>query len=98
MIRITLVVGAGKLGRQKYDPSALRTVTATLQSVGFVEDRGASCVSDCAGLFKFQHDTGKNLKTVVVFPKLPAEKKKGGDGPAQASSGLGSLKPFGDPR
>lgn len=25
---------------------------------------------ECAGLFKLQHDTGKNLKTVVVFPRI----------------------------
>ena len=39
-------------------------------SLGFEEDRGASCVKECAGSFKLQHDTGKNLKTVVVFPKV----------------------------
>lgn len=71
MIRITLVVGAGKQARQKYDAQALKAVTSTLQSLGFVEDRGASCIPECAGLYKLQHDTGKNLKTVVVFPKLP---------------------------
>jgi len=29
-------------------------------------------VLECAGSFKQQHDTGKNLKTVVVFPKITA--------------------------
>ena len=70
MIRITFITGAGKLGRQKYDDNATRTVTTTLRQLGFVDDRGASCVKECAGSFKLQHDTGKNLKTVVVFPKL----------------------------
>lgn len=70
MIRVTLVVGAGKQARQKYDAQALKVVTSKLQSLGFVEDRGASCVPECAGMYKLQHDTGKNLKTVVVFPKL----------------------------
>lgn len=70
MIRITLVVGAGKLGRQKYDPQALKIVTSTLTSLGFQEDRGASAIKECAGMYKFQHDTGKNLKTVVVFPRI----------------------------
>lgn len=71
MIRITLVVGAGKQSRQKYHAQAMKVVTSTLQNkCGFVEDRGASCVMECQGMFKVQHDTGKNLKTVVLFPKM----------------------------
>jgi hypothetical protein len=70
MIRITFVVGAGKLARQKYDEAAAKIVTSTLKECGFEEDRGASAVMECAGSFKLQHDTGKNLKTVVVFPKV----------------------------
>mmetsp|Transcript_13234 Transcript_13234/g.19466 ORF Transcript_13234/g.19466 Transcript_13234/m.19466 type:complete len:430 (+) Transcript_13234:90-1379(+) len=70
MIRITFVTGAGKLGRQKYNEGAAKAVTSTLKELGFEEDRGASCVVECAGSFKLQHDTGKNLKTVVVFPKI----------------------------
>ncbi len=77
MIRITLVVGAGKGNRAKYDPAALKIVTTSLTASGYVEDRGASCVAESAGCFKFQHDTGKNLKTVVVFPKIA--KRKGTD-------------------
>jgi hypothetical protein len=68
--RITLVTGAGKLGRQKYDASAAKTVVTGLLEFGYVEDRGASAILSCAGTFKSQHDTAKNLKTVVVFPKL----------------------------
>lgn len=65
-------MGAGKQARQKYDAQAFKAVTTKLQSLGFAEDRGASCIPECAGLYKLQHDTGKNLKTVlvVVFPKL----------------------------
>merc|ERR1712071_262783 len=70
MIRITFVTGAGKLDRQKYDAKAAQTVTAVLRNLGFEEDRGASAIMDCAGSFKLQHDTGKNLKTIVVFPKV----------------------------
>lgn len=70
MIRITFVTGAGKLGRQRYDESAAKTLSASLRSLGYEEDRGASCVVECGGTFKSQHDTGKNLKTVVVFPKI----------------------------
>jgi hypothetical protein len=70
MIRLTLVTGAGKLGRAKYDEQAARVVTNTLRELGYEEDRGASAVMECAGTFKLQHDTGKNLKTVVIFPKI----------------------------
>lgn len=70
MIRITFITGAGKLGRSKYDGDAAKTVTSTLRELGYDEDKGASCVVECAGCFKSQHDTGKNLKTIVVFPKI----------------------------
>lgn len=70
MIRITFVTGAGKLGRAKYDDNAARALTSALRELGFEDDRGASCVVECAGSFKLQHDTGKNLKTVVVFPRI----------------------------
>eukprot|EP01082_Thalassiosira_pseudonana_P010512 g9254.t1 g9254 contig36:211716-213068(-) len=79
MIRITFVVGAGKLGRSKYDDKASLHVTSALRQLGYVEDRGASCVNECGGSFKTQHDTGKNLFTVVVFPKLVQEGDNGGE-------------------
>ncbi len=79
MIRITFITGAGKLGRQKYDEGCAKAVTSALRGLGFDEDRAASCVRECAGLFKLQHDTGKNLKTVVVFPKIREESSGGGD-------------------
>jgi hypothetical protein len=72
MVRLTFIVGAGKLGRQRYDEGAARAVTTTLRAMDFQEDQGASCVIECAGTYKLQHDTGKNLKTVVVFPKITA--------------------------
>ena len=70
MIRLTFITGAGKLGRQKYDEGAAKAVTSTLRELGYEEDRGASAVLECGGTFKLQHDTGKNLKTVVVFPRV----------------------------
>jgi hypothetical protein len=70
MIRLTFITGAGKLGRAKYDDNAARAVTTTLRDFGYEEDRGASAILECAGSYKLQHDTGKNLKTVVVFPKI----------------------------
>jgi hypothetical protein len=80
MIRLTFVIGAGKQARQMYDPKAAHAVTSTLANhCGFVEDRGASCVMACAGTYKLQHDTGKNLKTVVVFPKIATTPSAAGD-------------------
>ena len=70
MIRITFVVGAGKLSRQKYDAKAMQILTSALRELDYVEDRGAGCSFDCAGCFKTQHDTAKNLFTVVVFPNF----------------------------
>jgi len=86
MIRVTFVVGAGKLARQKYDDGAQKAVTSALRTLGFEEDRGASCVNECAGTFKSQHDTGKNLKTVVVFPNIV-----GGSGSADLDEAMGGV-------
>lgn len=99
MIRITFITGAGKLGRQKYDDGAAKAVTSILRELGFEEDRAASCVLECGGTFKLQHDTGKNLKTVVVFPNITG----GGDQLEEDMAGLSinqtkkSLLPEGGP-
>eukprot|EP00578_Thalassiosira_sp_NH16_P031364 CAMPEP_0181081340 /NCGR_PEP_ID=MMETSP1071-20121207/3051_1 /TAXON_ID=35127 /ORGANISM="Thalassiosira sp., Strain NH16" /LENGTH=457 /DNA_ID=CAMNT_0023162883 /DNA_START=49 /DNA_END=1422 /DNA_ORIENTATION=+ len=85
MIRITFVVGAGKLSRQKYDAKAGLHVTKALQELDFSEDKGASCMNECAGCYKTQHDTGKNVFTVVVFPKLA--NRGDGDGPRDSHGG-----------
>eukprot|EP00563_Minutocellus_polymorphus_P005007 CAMPEP_0181027346 /NCGR_PEP_ID=MMETSP1070-20121207/4118_1 /TAXON_ID=265543 /ORGANISM="Minutocellus polymorphus, Strain NH13" /LENGTH=451 /DNA_ID=CAMNT_0023104587 /DNA_START=61 /DNA_END=1416 /DNA_ORIENTATION=+ len=105
MIRITFITGAGKLGRQKYDEGAPKAVTSTLRELGFEEDRGASCVVECGGSFKSQHDTGKNLKTIVVFPEISGAGGglNGGmaglsvDDAAAAQDGATSLLPPGTP-
>lgn len=70
MIRITFIVGGGKLSRNKYDDRALQATTSRLKQCGYVEDRAASCILECGGCYKTQHDTGKNIFTVVVFPKV----------------------------
>ncbi len=88
MIRITFVTGAGKLARQKYDENAAKAVSSTLRDLGYVEDRGASCVVECAGMFKSQHDTGKNLKTIVVFPMISTSD---GGGNNSVSNDFGEL-------
>ena len=90
MIRITFVTGAGKLARSKYDEKAGQKLTAALRELDYVEDRGASCVNECGGSYKTQHDTGKNLFTVVVFPKLEEnaedQAENGGGGGTGGSS------------
>jgi len=106
MIRVTFVTGAGKLARQKYDENAAKAVTSALRDLGFEEDRGASCIKECAGSFKLQHDTGKNLKTVVVFPRIQDENSNDGSGDGDndqggSSSGVGgsaSFLPKGSPK
>jgi len=70
MVRITFLTGGGKLCRSKYDDGAAGAIAASLREHGFEEDHGASCVPECAGLYKAQHDTGKNLRTMVVFPRI----------------------------
>jgi hypothetical protein len=99
MIRITFVTGAGKLGRQKYDADAAKAVTSALRDLNFEDDRGASCIKECAGSFKLQHDTGKNLKTVVVFPIILEESSGGGDttSSGQGGGGLDSFFEKGSP-
>lgn len=102
MIRITFITGAGKLGRQRYDEGAAKALTSALRALDYEEDRAASCVVECAGTFKMQHDTGKNLKTVVVFPNISGGDTDGVEG-GVAEISLGdeaapsSLLPAGTP-
>jgi hypothetical protein len=77
MIRITFIVGGGKLSRQKYDEKAMQAVTSTLKQLEYEEDHGASCILECGGCYKIQHDTGKNVFTVVVFPRVVGSVKQG---------------------
>jgi hypothetical protein len=67
-IRISFVTGAGKLDRQKYHADLGKWVTNSLRVLGYRDDRGASLDLTSQGSYKFQHDTGKNLKYVHVFP------------------------------
>ncbi len=61
----------------------MQILTSALRELDYVEDRGAGCSLDSAGCFKTQHDTGKNLFTVVVFPKYSG----GGGGHGNKASG-----------
>eukprot|EP00927_Polykrikos_kofoidii_P061169 TRINITY_DN56038_c0_g1_i1.p1 TRINITY_DN56038_c0_g1~~TRINITY_DN56038_c0_g1_i1.p1 ORF type:complete len:416 (+),score=83.17 TRINITY_DN56038_c0_g1_i1:100-1347(+) len=79
MIKLSFVVGGGKLVRQKYSDDLPRLFMCSLTSIGFKDDSAAACEADSGGKFKFQHDTGKNLKFVHVFPRI--------SGPAPAEAG-----------
>ncbi|KNC79732.1 hypothetical protein SARC_07881 [Sphaeroforma arctica JP610] len=78
----TFCIGGGKATRQKYDPMLQKYITASLISVGYEEDRGAS--KETPGKFKHQHDTGKNLIFMHVFPH--GEKDPGGSNDADEES------------
>eukprot|EP01041_Mallomonas_annulata_P003179 gene3179-6274_t len=70
MVRFTFVVGGGKLVRARYSDDLPKWMTTALRDVGFTEDRSAACTFDCQGTYKQQHDTGQNLKTLSVFPRV----------------------------
>jgi hypothetical protein len=78
MIRIQFIVGGGKLVRSKYDDQLSRWCTTTLREIGFSEDRSAAETYDSQGFFKQQHDTGQNLKYLVVYPFVACAPKEGG--------------------
>lgn len=82
MVKLSFVVGGGKLVRQKYTDELPKLFMGSLAAVGYVDDNSADKTADSAGKFKFQHDTGKNLKFVHVFPRIsgPAQGAGGDDG------------------
>ncbi|CAJ1457577.1 unnamed protein product [Effrenium voratum] len=73
MVRISFVVGGGKLVRQKYAEELPKYMVNALSTIGFTEDNSATVEASSAGKFKYHHDTNKNLKLVHVFPKLSGE-------------------------
>jgi polyhydroxyalkanoate synthesis regulator phasin len=80
MIRFTLVVGGGKLVRSRYPEELPKWVVAALREIGYTEDRSAAETFDSQGTFKQQHDTGQNLKYVIVYPHVAcSQAKKGGE-------------------
>ena len=70
MIRLSFVVGGGKKVRQKYADGLPALLSDALRRAGYTEDRGAGLSLDCAGMYKYQHDTDKDLKFVHVYPRL----------------------------
>lgn len=94
MIRFTFVVGGGKLVRSKYDDDLPKWLGAALREIGFEEDRSAALDFTSQGTFKQQHDTGQNLKYLIVFPHVTcADSKAGGDGSVGAAQGHATNSP-----
>ena len=84
MVRLSFVVGGGKKVRQKYNDGLVRELTSALSGIGFTEDKGAALALECAGQYKYQHDTSKDLMFVHVFPRVDpaaAAALAPGDGP-----------------
>jgi hypothetical protein len=70
MIKFTFVVGGGKLVRSRYPEDLSKWMIAALREISFVEDRSAAETFDSQGSYKQQHDTGQNLKYLIVYPKV----------------------------
>ena len=75
MVKFTFVVGGGKLVRARYDEDLPRWLSSSLREIGFVEDKSAAETFDSQGTFKQQHDTGQNLKYLIVYPRLSCAEK-----------------------
>lgn len=75
MVRFTFVVGGGKLVRSKYNDDLSKWMIAALRDVGYSEDRSAAETFDSQGTFKQQHDTGQNLKYIIVYPRVTCSEK-----------------------
>jgi hypothetical protein len=70
-LRLTFVVGGGKKVRQKYyEAMSLDFGNALRSSAGYVENAAAAVSRTCQGVYKFQHDTDKDLKFLHVFPRI----------------------------
>ena len=76
MIKFTFIVGGGKLVRSKYDDNLPKWMIAALREIGFSDDRSAAETFDSQGTFKSQHDTGANLKYVIVYPRINLTESK----------------------
>lgn len=75
MIRFTFVVGGGKLVRSKYNDDLSKWMIAALRDVGYTLDASAAETFDSQGTFKQQHDTGQNLKYIIVYPRVTCSEK-----------------------
>lgn len=79
MIKCTFVVGGGKLVRAKYNDDLTKWTVAALREIGYTEDRSAAETFDSQGTYKQQHDTGQNLKYLIVYPNVTCANQKSND-------------------
>lgn len=93
MIRLSFVVGGGKLVRQKYSDDLPKLFMGAMTNAGFSEDKSADLSLGAAGKFKFHHDTNKNLKFVHVYPKISAPAKTDADNEDEEVDNSDSGKP-----
>jgi hypothetical protein len=70
MIKCQFVVGGGKLVRSRYDDDLPKWLIAALREIGYTEDRSAAETFDSQGTYKQQHDTGQNLKYLIIYPRV----------------------------
>eukprot|EP00981_Chlorochromonas_danica_P003212 scaffold633_cov288-Ochromonas_danica.AAC.47 len=70
MVKFTFIIGGGKLVRSRYPDELGKWMTSALREVGYQEDHSAAETFDSQGSYKHQHDTGQNLKYLIVFPRL----------------------------
>ena len=69
--RITLIVSGGKQVRGKYHLDLFKESSAALKAAGYKSEMEGGDESK-GNTWKSQHDTGKNLKTIVIFTKCSA--------------------------
>jgi len=86
-LRFALVVGAGRgQGKARYSDTLPKIVSAALREIGYEDSRGADTCWECQAMYKYQHDTDKNLKVIHVFPRMQRiEEKKPDSGPGSPS-------------
>ncbi|CAM9653542.1 unnamed protein product [Chrysoparadoxa australica] len=78
-LRLSFLMGGGKNDRQRFDSNLGKWLAAALREVGYTEDRGASEIEACMGTFRTQHDLGKNLIYMYVFPVVELKDEQQGD-------------------
>jgi len=79
--------------RQKYNEGLVMLMCEALKGIGFVEDKGAALDLGCAGQFKYQHDTGKDLKFVHVYPRVDTAAAAAAAGNGEDGSSVDAMSP-----
>lgn len=90
MVKFTFVIGGGKLVRSRYPEELGKWMTSALREVGYQEDHSAAETFDSQGSYKHQHDTGQNLKYLIVFPRLVCGQNHGQPASTTTAAGAGA--------